>query len=216
MSESGNAERGTRDAKRKGVLYVVSAPSGAGKTSICKQILKDNPSLHQSISYTTRRARTGELDSFDYNFVSKEVFETMVAAGEFAEWAEVHGNCYGTAMATLQKAREQGADVLLDIDFQGAEQLRQTGLDGVFIFILPPNMTELRKRLEFRQTDNEDVIARRMANAEGEIAEACKFDYLVVNDVLDQAVEKVKAIMLAESVRTSRVVDALSEEFTLK
>ena len=157
---------------RKGILYVISAPSGAGKTSICRQVLKDIPDLHQSISYTTRRARTGELDGFDYNFVSKETFEQMASDGEFAEWAEVHGNCYGTAKETLDKAASEGKDVLLDIDYQGAEQLRNSGLDGVFIFILPPDMKELRKRLEFRQTDDEEVISRRMENAAGEIAEA--------------------------------------------
>jgi len=206
-----------RSAKnRKGILYVISAPSGAGKTSICKQILKDNPDLHQSISYTTRRARTGELDGFDYNFVPKETFEQMVAANEFAEWAEVHGNFYGTAKATLDKAAVEGKDILLDIDYQGAEQLRNSGLDGVFIFILPPDMEELRKRLEFRKTDDEDVIARRMANAVGEIAEAGKFDYLVINDVLEEAVEKVKSIMCAETVRTERMIDVLSKEFDLK
>lgn len=216
MDKPAPSPRSPAPKSRRGILYVISAPSGAGKTSICKQILKDNPDLKQSISYTTRRARTGELDGFDYNFVSKEIFEQMVANGEFVEWAEVHDNCYGTAKATLRKASDEGKDVLLDIDFQGADQLRKSGLDGVFIFVLPPNMNELRKRLEFRQTDDEAVIARRMANAEGEIAEAVKFDYLVVNDVLEQAVDKVKAIMAAESVRTARVVDVLSEEFTLK
>lgn len=201
---------------RKGILYVISAPSGAGKTSICKEILQDNPALHQSISYTTRRARTGELDGFDYCFVSKEVFEEMVAADEFAEWAEVHGNRYGTARATLDKAAKEGKDVLLDIDFQGAEQLRKSGLDGVFIFILPPDMSELRKRLDTRNTDDEAVIERRMTNAAGEIAEAAKFDYLVVNDVLSEAVAKVKAIMAAETSRTKRVINTLSAEFNLK
>jgi guanylate kinase len=201
---------------RKGILYVISAPSGAGKTSICRKILTLFPNLRQSISYTTRAMRTGEQEGRDYHFVSRVVFERMVADGAFAEWAEVHGNSYGTAGATLEKASKEGVDILLDIDFQGAEQLRRSGLNGVFIFILPPAMNELRKRLESRNTDDETVITRRMDNASAEIAEAVNFDYLVVNDVLNQAVEKVRAIMIAEATRTERVINALPEEFGLK
>jgi len=216
LSKARDAGRGTRDAKRKGILYVISAPSGAGKTSICRDILKLFPELRQSISYTTRVARPGERDGIDYHFVSQEVFDGMVADGAFAEWAEVHDNCYGTACATLEQASGEGADVLLEIDFQGATQLRCSGLDGVFIFILPPDMNELRKRLVFRKTDDEKIIARRMANAAGEISESVNFDYLVVNDALDQAVEKVRAIMIAETTRTARIIDTLPEEFGLK
>lgn len=208
--------RGTRDAKRKGILYVISAPSGAGKTSICRAILTLFPNLRQSISYTTRAIRPGEQEGRDYHFICKETFESMAAAGEFAEWAEVHGNCYGTARKTLQKASDEGADVLLDIDFQGADQLRKSGLDGVFLFVLPPNMEELLSRLESRNTDDEETIARRMKNAIGEISEAVKFDYVVVNDILEQAVEKVRAIMIAETLRTDRVLITLPEEFDLK
>lgn len=201
---------------RKGILYVISAPSGAGKTSICREILKLMPGLQQSVSHTTRPPRIGELDGFDYHFVKKDVFDQMVANGEFAEWAEVHGNCYGTTRANIKQASDAGADILLDIDYQGAEQLRNTGLDGVFIFILPPDMDELRQRLDLRNTDDEEIIARRMANAVGEIAEAANFDYLVVNDVLDQAVDKVRSIMVAESARRERAVNCLPEEFGLK
>jgi guanylate kinase len=201
---------------RKGILFVISAPSGAGKTSICREILALMPGLRQSISYTTRAMRPGERDGIDYYFVSREVFEGMVADGAFVEWAQVHGNCYGTARAFLEQAREEGADVLLDIDFQGARQLRDSGLDGVFIFILPPHMDELRKRLDCRNTDDEETIARRLANAVGEIAEAVNFDYLVVNDLLEEAVEKIWAIMTAEAVRTNRMIDALPAEFGLK
>jgi guanylate kinase len=201
---------------RKGILYIISAPSGAGKTSICRAILTLFPNLRQSVSYTTRAVRPGELDGRDYHFVTRELFDKMVADDAFAEWAEVHGNCYGTSRATLERASEEGADVLLEIDFQGAEQLRKSGLNGTFIFILPPDMNELHKRLEARNTDNDDVIARRMANAAGEIAAAVKFDYLVVNDLLDQAVEKVRAIMLAETARADRIICTLPEEFGLK
>ena len=207
---------GEINMNRKGILYVISAPSGAGKTSICRAILSLFPNLRKSVSYTTREVRPGEQNGRDYHFVSYEVFVKMVADGAFAEWAEVHGNCYGTARATLAQAREEGADILLDIDFQGAEQLRNSGLNGVFIFILPPDMRELRKRLELRNTDDEKIITRRMVNAVGEIAEAIKFDYLVVNDVLDLAVEKVRAIMIAETARMDRIINTLPEEFGLK
>ena len=201
---------------RTGILFVISAPSGAGKTSICREILKKLPNLHQSISYTTRARRSGEQDGVDYHFVTMKAFQEMVNAGAFLEWAEVHGNCYGTARSSLAQATAAGADILLDIDFQGAEQLRSSGLDGVFIFILPPDMTELRKRLDTRNTDDDQVIERRMKNAVDEIAEAVKFDYLVVNDVLEQAVERIGAIMKAETARTKRVIDTLSKEFGLK
>jgi guanylate kinase len=216
LSETDKAGRGMRDAKTKGILFVISAPSGAGKTSICRAILQRFPKLRQSVSYTTRTMRPGEQDGVDYRFVSREVFDRMVAANAFAEWAEVHGNRYGTARATLETVSDEGADVLLEIDIQGAEQLRSSGLGGVFIFILPPTMRELRKRLDCRNTDDDQVIARRMANASGEIAKALNFDYLVVNDELEQAVEKVWAIMIAEAARTVRVVKSLPQEFGLK
>ena len=207
--------RSEENMQRQGILYVISAPSGAGKTSICRTLLTLFPNLRQSISFTTRAMRPGEQEGRDYHFVSKETFETMVAAGEFAEWAEVHGNRYGTARKTLTNASEAGADVLLDIDFQGADQLRKSGLDGVFLFILPPNMEELMSRLESRNTDDEETIARRMTNAIDEIAESVKFDYIVVNDILEHAVMKVRAIVIAETLRTNRVLKTLPEEFGL-
>jgi guanylate kinase len=160
--------------------------------------------------------RLGERDGVDYHFVPLGVFQQMVADGAFVEWAQVHGHYYGTARASLEQARADGADVLLEIDYQGAAQLRSSGLDAVFIFILPPGMDELRRRLDYRNTDDEEVIARRLANAVSEISAAVNFDYLVVNDVLEQAVEKVWAIMTAETMRTDRVIDTLPEEFGLK
>ena len=195
---------------------MITAPSGAGKTSICRGTLALLPGLRQSISYTTRAMRPGEQDGVDYHFVTFEVFQRMVDDGAFVEWAQVHGNYYGTARMFLEEAIEEGADVLLDIDYQGANQLRNTGLSGVFIFILPPDMGELRKRLASRNTDDEEVIASRLANAAEEIAEAVNFDYLVVNDVLEQAVKKIWAIMIAETARTDRMINTLPEEFGLK
>ena len=175
-------------AGQKGLLFVLSAPSGAGKTSICSAVLEKLPDLRRSISYATRTMRAGEQDGVDYHFVSMEKFKQMVAAGEFVEWAEVHGNCYGTARKVIEEACSRGDDILLDIDVQGAAQLRAGGLDGVYIFILPPNLAELRRRLVGRNSDSEEVISRRLNNAGGEIAEAGNFDYLVVNSDLDQAV----------------------------
>ncbi|BCA80069.1 guanylate kinase [Desulfuromonas sp. AOP6] len=200
-----------------GSLFVISAPSGAGKTSLCKEVIDFFPSLRQSVSYTTRPMRPGEVDGIDYHFVSAETFAAMVARGEFAEWAEVHGNRYGTALATLTEAMEQGEDVLLDIDCQGAEQLRKTCRQAVFIFILPPSLDELMRRLQGRQTDSEEVILRRLANARHEIAQVPRYDFVVINDLFATALEQLKAIILAERCRVRRypglVEDMLTQDF---
>jgi guanylate kinase len=195
---------------------VISAPSGAGKTSISRELLTRQPGLCQSVSFTTRPMRSGEQDGVDYHFVSPSQFDRMVAENAFAEWAEVHGNRYGTARASLQRAAAEGRDVLLDIDVQGAAQLRGSGLGGVFIFILPPGMAELRQRLAGRNTDSAEVIERRMHNAVSEIREAVHFDYIVVNDDLSRAVATVQAIMTAEQARKDRVLRGLPAEFGLK
>lgn len=205
-----------KQEKPSGLLFVLSAPSGAGKTSIFRELLALQPDLCESISYTTRPMRAGERDGVDYRFVSRDRFDRMVAEGAFAEWAEVHGNCYGTAKATLAQASAHGRDVLLDIDVQGASQLRDSGLEGVFIFILPPGMAELRQRLSGRNTDSAEVIEQRLANAISEIREAARFDYIVVNDNLAEAIATVQAIVLAERVRRERVIPRLPEEFGLK
>jgi guanylate kinase len=198
---------------REGILFVISAPSGAGKTSLCKEIVDFSPCLRHSISFTTRPARSGEKDGFDYHFVSPEIFDAMVSEGAFAEWAEVHGNRYGTALETLETGRREGLDLLLDIDCQGAAQIKKTYNRGVFIFILPPSFDELRRRLEGRNTDNPADIERRMTNAQGEIREARWYDYLVVNDEFSKALEQVEAIIVAERCRTSRALPIMAERF---
>ncbi|MBN2427951.1 MAG: guanylate kinase [Deltaproteobacteria bacterium] len=191
-------------AENKGSLLVVSAPSGAGKTSLCKGLLESFPGLRLSISYTTRPARTGETDGVDYFFVTRDEFKKMVANGAFAEWAVVHGNCYGTAKDTLDSARQRGANILLDIDCQGAAQLKENYGEGVFIFILPPSLEELKKRLLGRKTDAPEVINTRIENARREIAEASWYDYIIVNDDFSVALEELKAIKLSEDCRSFR------------
>jgi guanylate kinase len=200
---------------REGILFVISAPSGAGKTSLCKEIIDFFPGLRHSVSYTTRPERQGEREGVDYHFVSAATFDGMIARGEFAEWAEVHGNRYGTSLQTLEEARRTGQDILLDIDCQGAAQLKKTCRQGVFIFILPPNLDALRQRLEGRNTDAREVIERRIANARGEIREAVWYDYVVVNDQFPEALAQLKAIVTAEKCRTTRVLGTLPGEFGL-
>jgi len=197
--------------KRQGVLYVISAPSGAGKTSLCKEIIDIFPGLRHSVSYTTRPIRTGEQDGKDYRFVSRQEFDRMIGEGAFAEWAEVHGNRYGTSIAALDACRKGGEDILLDIDCQGAKQIREKYGEGVFIFILPPSMDELRRRLLHRNTDTSEIIENRLRNAEGEIREASWYDYIVVNDDFVRALEQLKSIVDAERCRSSRL-DNIWEE----
>lgn len=199
-----------------GLLVVLSAPSGAGKTSISRALLSSRPALRQSVSCTTREKRGGEVDGVDYHFVSRAEFDRMVACGAFAEWAEVHGNRYGTTRAALAAATAAGQDILLDIDVQGAAQIRASGLDAVFIFILPPSLDELRQRLAARDTDAPEVIARRLANAAGEIRESVHADFIVVNDRLAEAIARVEAILCAEKARRHRVIPTLPDEFDLK
>lgn len=201
--------------KREGILYIISAPSGAGKTTLCKEIIDIFPDLRHSVSYTTRQARPGEVHGRDYFFVPKEEFERMVAAGEFAEWAEVHGNFYGTALRTLDQFRREGVDVILDIDCQGARQLKERFAGGVFIFILPPSFNELRRRLDFRNSDSAEVIARRIECASSEIREARWYDYIILNDVFSKAVEEFKSVIVAERCKTGRVLEAVAEKFDI-
>jgi guanylate kinase len=205
-SESGGAQKLLATAvPREGILFVISAPSGTGKTSLCKEIVDIFPGLRHSVSYTTRPMRNGERDGVDYHFVTPETFNAMVAKGAFAEWAEVHGNRYGTALATLERARNAGEDILLDIDCQGAAQLKKSWDHGVFIFVLPPSLTELERRLRGRNTDSDEVIARRIVNARAELREACWYDYQIVNDDFPTALAQLQAVLVAESCRTSRL-----------
>lgn len=202
--------------KRKGILYVISAPSGAGKSTLCRELLDIFTELRHSISFTTRTPRAGELEGRDYYFIRREVFLSMVAAGEFAEWAEVHGNLYGTSLKTLQECRADGIDLILDIDYQGAAQLKGKQVAGINIFILPPSFKELRLRLEGRGSDSPDVIEKRLVNAREEIRQAGWYDYIIVNDVFSRAVEDLKSVVIAERNRVGSILDTLNREFNIE
>lgn len=193
-------------AVKTGILFVVSAPSGAGKTSLCEALLRSGLGLAYSVSTTTRRPRPGEVDGVHYHFVPEEEFRRLREAGEFAECAEVHGHWYGTRRSVIEEARAKGRDLLFDIDVQGARMLRRSFPDGVFIFIYPPSMEVLEARLRARKTETPEDLARRLGNARVEIREAWAYDYVVVNDDLDRALEKLKSIIRAEALRTSRFV----------
>ncbi|MFH7326358.1 guanylate kinase [Desulfurivibrio sp. C05AmB] len=192
----------------QGCLFVVSAPSGAGKTTLLKRILAATPRIGFSVSHTTRQPRRGERDGVDYHFVDRADFLRRREHGDFLEWAEVHGNFYGTSRQAVNRVLEQGGDVVLDIDVQGARQLKGLAdIDPVFLFIAPPSAHVLEQRLRGRNTDDPQVIALRLENARREMVEAEWYDYLVVNDVLAQAEALLKAIISAERCRRRRLPD---------
>lgn len=178
-----------------GNLYVVSAPSGTGKTTLCRMIMGHFENIGYSISHTTRKPREGETDGVDYYFISKDEFEVMVENDSLAEWAEVHGNYYGTSVAFLEKNISAGHDVLLDIDVNGAKQIVKKFPDAVTIFIMPPSLETLRERLVSRGTDPVETIEKRLKNAEGEIAEKGFYRYIIVNDDLKKAENELKTLI---------------------
>jgi guanylate kinase len=184
-----------------GKLFVITAPSGAGKTTLTRRLLAGDPSLRFSVSYTTRQPRAGEQHGRDYFFVDKPEFERMIAAGELLEHARVFENYYGTGRAQIEAATGAGTNVLLDIDWQGARQVRATLPTSVLIFIMPPSLAELERRLRGRATDSEDVIGRRLAEARDDMARWREFDYVVVNDEVDAAVATLRAIVAGGGAR---------------
>ena len=187
------------------MLIVVSAPSGAGKTTLCRDIRKTVANLAYSVSYTTRNPRPGEIEGQAYHFVSELTFQQMVDRGEFAEWARVHGHLYGTAARTLETVLDRGEDILLDIDTQGARQLRARYPQGLYIFVVAPSMRELEARLKERKSDAPREIARRLARAVDEIAAWREYDYVIVNRHLDEALRQLACIIEAERCRASRL-----------
>ncbi len=188
----------------RGLLFVVSAPSGAGKTSLVKALLEVEPSLALSVSYTTRAPRDGEQDGVHYHFVDAAAFERMVQAGELVEYARVFGNAYGTAARTLRAGLDAGADLLLEIDWQGARQVRARFPAVISLFIVPPSLEVLEQRLRARGQDSPGVVAARMAQARDELSHHSEYDYLVVNDDFAVALGELRAIVCAERLRAPR------------
>ena len=185
----------------RGLLFIVSAPSGAGKTTLAEQLAQQTPQLKLSRSYTSRLARPGEIDGVDYNFVSRERFEAMAAAGEFLEWADVFGNLYGTRAVDTNALLEAGCDVVLVIDVQGARKVRQRGIETTAIFVMPPSFEVLEQRLRGRSKDSEAAIQRRLQVAREEVASFVEYDFVVINDDVPAALERLRSIVLAERAR---------------
>ena len=189
----------------RGLLFIVSAPSGAGKTTLVERLVEQLPNLKMSRSYTSRPARDGEKDGVDYNFVSRERFEAMIAASEFLEWAEVFGNFYGTCANDTGRFLDQGFDVVLVIDVQGARKVRARGLETTTVFVMPPSFEELEQRLRRRSKDSEEAIQRRLAVARAEVVAFADYDYVVINDEVNAAVDRLRSIVVAERAMLQRM-----------
>ncbi|MGH9823396.1 MAG: guanylate kinase [Blastocatellia bacterium] len=204
-TENEASQSGQREYLERGRLIVVSAPSGAGKSTIIEAVLPRIERLRFSVSYTTRRARGAEVDGVDYHFVSESDFTAMIGRGEFAEWARVHGNLYGTSLSCIDEATANGDDFILDIDVQGADQIRKRVVDSVTIFVLPPSSAALEARLSKRNQNTGDDFQFRLANASREVLRYEQFDYAIINDDLEHAAETLETIIMAERQRPARL-----------
>ena len=192
-------------SSRRGIMVVLSSPSGAGKTTLTRKLLLENPDMAMSVSATTRHPRSGESEGKDYYFISKTTFSDMVDQDDFLESAKVFDNFYGTPRAPVEQALSEGRDIIFDIDWQGAQQLTQAAADDlVKIFILPPNMRELEKRLRTRAQDSDEVISNRMAKSENEISHWPEYDYVIVNENIETAMSELRTIVAAERMRRRR------------
>jgi guanylate kinase len=192
---------------RRGLMFVLSSPSGAGKTTLSRLLLRADPNVELSVSVTTRAKRRGEIDGRDYHFIDLARFQMMVKSNELLEWAEVFGHCYGTPRRPVEKALRVGRDVLFDIDWQGTQQLREKARDDlVSVFILPPTAKELERRLHTRAQDSDDIIRTRMAKAAGEMSHWPEYDYVIVNSDIDLAFAEVRAILAAERLKRERQI----------
>jgi guanylate kinase len=193
---------------KKGIFFILSAPSGSGKTTLCKRAVEEIEGLKHSVSYTTRMPRPRERDKIDYYFISEKEFQKKIKKGEFIEWAKVHNNYYGTSIKIIKENIDKGIDLILDIDVQGAEQLRKQlkDRDAIFIFILPPSLGTLRTRLKERASDSEGEILKRMIDADKELSFYDKYDYILVNRDLDDATHQLKSIIIAERLKTRRFI----------
>jgi guanylate kinase len=191
--------------QKKGSIFVVSAPSGAGKTTLCQKLCETVSDIRHSVSFTTRSPRQCEINGVHYTFVDEDEFRVMITEGEFVEWATVHGNFYGTSRKQINSMVNAGIDVILDIDVQGARQIKENFPDCILIFVLPPSMEVLKKRLEGRMSDSKEVIERRLKKAIDEIMEYKKYNYVIVNDVFDYALKELTAIVIAERAKITRI-----------
>ncbi len=201
---------------RKPLVYIISAPSGSGKSTLTNELLKLVPNLVFSISYTTRSPRGSEQNGKHYHFITTEQFDRMVQEGEFLEHANVHGNCYGTARQFLRDAGKSGHDLLLDIDVQGAAQIKKNLTDAISIFVLPPDRKTLEWRLQNRREDSKDVVMRRLKTAKTEIAEYDKYDYVLINDKLEESADRLVAIVLSERLRRDQKTFSAQETATIQ
>jgi guanylate kinase len=199
--------RAAAAGKRRGIIFILSAPSGAGKTTLTSALRAVFPEIRMSVSCTTRARRNGEVNGRDYHFLTARQFTAMRARKQFAEWASVHGYLYGTPRKPLDRCIATGCDMLLDIDVQGARKIKKLYPQAVSIFLLPPSMRELRRRLALRATDPEAIISRRLANARGEIRSIIYYDYFVVNRRVEEAVEDLQSIVRAERAKTARIAN---------
>lgn len=201
---------------RKGLLLVVSGPSGAGKGTICKALLSKNDQIKLSVSATTRKPRTGEVHGVNYFFLEKEEFTTMIEKGEFLEYAQIYDNFYGTPKAAIIECLEKGQDVILEIEMQGAKQIKEVYPEGVFIFVLPPSLEELKSRIVGRGTETTEEIEKRFSCAFEEINQIVNYDYFIVNEDVDKSVNDVEAIICSEKNKVTRyknnIIDKFKEE----
>ena len=201
-------------ASRRGLLFIVSAPSGTGKTTLVERLVHEVPNLHMSRSYTSRAMREGEKDGVDYNFITRERFEALIADNAFLEWADVFGNFYGTGKADAERVLAAGRDLILVIDVQGARQVRSHGAHAIGVFVLPPSFEALERRLRGRSKDSEEAIRKRLATARREIRAVAEYEYVIVNDELEACVDRLRAIVLAERARPRVMAPAVARIVT--
>jgi guanylate kinase len=211
MMGAGSDEKQANDAPPRGILVVVSSPSGGGKGTLIRRVLKSVPKLSYSVSFTTRPPREGEVHGQHYFFVSPAEFEVLAGADEFLEWAYVHGNRYATSRTQVARELAEGRDIILEIDVQGAANIRHSGIDAISVFILPPSFEILRARLVARGSENTADLAVRLANSRGEVERYREFDYVVINDEAERAAAQLAAIIYAERARRTRQEQAAQE-----